>query len=116
MATTAPPSELARQIRATVEEWRTAQPLLAIRVQKASAGPTLAACELWTAAVEPWACRAVLHAGVGLTFDDVQLAVLAAGYRYTATREAAPRDGAARAAWRYDANDARYTLDISPAR
>ena len=109
MPTTAPSSDLARQIRASAEEGRTSHPLLAVRVHLADHGTTLTTCELWSAGTARWEPRAVLSAGVGKTFEDVQRAVLAAGYRSSLTS-----DGSPRAAWRYDANDGRYTLDLTP--
>jgi hypothetical protein len=110
MPTTAPNSDLARQIRASAEESRTGHQLLAVRVRLAAHGTTLTTCELWSAGTGVWKSHAVLDAGVGKTLGDVQQAVLAAGYRHGLTG-----DGQPRAAWRYDANDGWYTLDLTPA-
>jgi hypothetical protein len=110
MTTSAPPAGLPRQIRATVEEWRPATPLLAVHVILADSGHALT-CQLWTGDLSgAWACRAELHDGVGATLEEVESAVVLAGYVYDF---AGRFDGDRSAHWGHDSTTDTYTLDIT---
>lgn len=110
MTTTAPPAGLPRQIRATVEEWRPATPLLAVHVTLTDTGRVLI-CQLWTGEFSgAWACRADLHDGVGATLEEVESAVVLAGYVYDFAGQFA---GDRSAHWRHDVIADTYTLDIT---
>lgn len=106
-ATTAQPAELTAQIRSVVEEWHPGTCPVSFRVRLAGTGPALASCEVWSGDADVlWGHRADLQAGVGVTMLDLERALVAAGYIYRLT-------AAARPAWRFDANGAVYTLDIT---
>ncbi len=111
MTPSAPPANLAQQIRATVEEWHPGTPLLAVRVTLTGTGPSLATCELWTSeAAGPWTRRSELPDGVGATMLDVESAAVLAGYAIDLTNEFS---NGPRARWRHDANGNVYTLGIT---
>lgn len=110
MTTTAPPSGLTRQIRATVEEWHPATPLLAVHVMLNDTGRAQT-CQLWTGDFGgAWACRAELYDGVGTTLEEVESAVALAGYVYDFAGQFA---GDRSAHWRHDTITDTYTLDIT---
>lgn len=111
MTPSAPPADLAQQIRATAEEWRLGAPLLAVRVTLTGTGPRLATCELWTGdAAGDWNRRAALPDGVGATMLNVESAAVLAGYAVDLTEEFS---NGPRARWRHDANGNVYSLGIT---
>ncbi|MCF4122065.1 hypothetical protein L1785_13865 [Antribacter sp. KLBMP9083] len=107
MTAVAPPAALVEQVRAPVEEWHPRLHPVSVRVRLDGTGPELSSCEVWTGDADTvWARRADLVAAAGHTMLDLERALVAAGYVYDLTPDGRPK-------YRFDANDRRYTLDIT---